>query len=456
MMKSKLLRGIAATLAALMIVSSVSKDISVKAYAEELETEEVVEVVAEETPVYEAAEEVAEEKVEAVAYEADADAAAADDGEEKEDDTTGGEEKEEEKVEEPVKGPTLVAYFYFMLDGKDKTSTNKNDYMYAGEGSATLPANYDIDKHGRIYADLTADTNEVKQYVIQLPDEDALHKGVTLVYGEDIQKGSYEFVEQTLTSSRDSVDYELKMLPVKNALHIDGIIKFKKTLTIYYVYAETNEVIDTTSTMILPGKPFSINSIRVEGYTASDAVVSGLMEDEDMTKYVYYSKNVPLPDPEPIPTPIPQPEPTPTPEPQPEPTPEPTPEPEPVPTPEPQPEPTPVPGPAPTPTPTPTPVVEPTPEPVVEPTPEPVVEPVDVPAVEPVGEVVIEDEAAPLAPADKTLEIEDEPTPLAAEDHCFIHWIILLTTLIYGLYAVIRGITIKKENEEDEKAVENN
>jgi len=81
------------------------------------------------------------------------------------------------------------------------------------------------------------------------------------------------------------------------------------------------------------------------------------------------------------------------------------------------------------------------PEVVIEPEPAPLA-----PTVE------IEPETVPLAPA---VEIEEEPTPLAAADHCLIHWIVLLTALIYGAYATVRGISLKKENEEQAEQAQN-
>ena len=52
--------------------------------------------------------------------------------------------------------------------------------------------------------------------------------------------------------------------------------------------------------------------------------------------------------------------------------------------------------------------------------------------------------------ADDTKNIEDEATPLAAtEDNCFIHWIILVLTLVCGAYNLVRAFVRKSKNSED-------
>ena len=68
----------------------------------------------------------------------------------------------------------------------------------------------------------------------------------------------------------------------------------------------------------------------------------------------------------------------------------------------------------------------------------------------------IADEQTPLADAaddtvaDDTKNIEDNATPLAAtEDNCFIHWIILILTLVCGVYNLIRAFVRKRKNSEE-------
>ena len=52
--------------------------------------------------------------------------------------------------------------------------------------------------------------------------------------------------------------------------------------------------------------------------------------------------------------------------------------------------------------------------------------------------------------ADDTKNIEDEATPLAAtEDNCIIHWIILILTLVCGVYNLVRAFVRKSKNSED-------
>lgn len=109
-----------------------------------------------------------------------------------------------------------------------------------------------------------------------------------------------------------------------------------------------------------------------------------------------------------------------------------------------------------------TPTVVPTTPTVVPPT--PVVE--EVPEVEPevVPEVEIPEEETPMAEAPEEVpevtpvvvpevEIAEEDTPLAA-GHCFIHWIILLDTLIYAAYVALRATQNARELKDEKNAVE--
>lgn len=68
----------------------------------------------------------------------------------------------------------------------------------------------------------------------------------------------------------------------------------------------------------------------------------------------------------------------------------------------------------------------------------------------PADEVVeIADEGTPLAPAEtETAEIGEEETPLAvsADAMCYIHWIILILTLLFAVYSGVRGYARHQEN----------
>ena len=68
-------------------------------------------------------------------------------------------------------------------------------------------------------------------------------------------------------------------------------------------------------------------------------------------------------------------------------------------------------------------------------------------AVEP-AEVEIPEEETPLASTPAETEIEEEPVPEVAPSHCVIHWIILLISLVYAAYAVLRAMQNKRELDE--------
>ena len=78
---------------------------------------------------------------------------------------------------------------------------------------------------------------------------------------------------------------------------------------------------------------------------------------------------------------------------------------------------------------------------------------------QPVAQTVIEEEATPLAPVateepeqgitattnNNVVSIEDEAAPLAASANCWIHWLILLLTVVYTAYELIRCINRNKK-----------
>lgn len=78
---------------------------------------------------------------------------------------------------------------------------------------------------------------------------------------------------------------------------------------------------------------------------------------------------------------------------------------------------------------------------------------------QPVAQTVIEEETTPLAPAateepeqgitattnNNVVSIEDEAAPLAASANCWIHWLILLLTVVYTAYELIRCINRNKK-----------
>lgn len=78
---------------------------------------------------------------------------------------------------------------------------------------------------------------------------------------------------------------------------------------------------------------------------------------------------------------------------------------------------------------------------------------------QPVAQTVIEEETTPLAPAateepeqgitattnNNVVSIEDEAAPLASSANCWIHWLILLLTVVYTAYELIRCINRNKK-----------
>ncbi len=63
------------------------------------------------------------------------------------------------------------------------------------------------------------------------------------------------------------------------------------TLTIHYVYAGGGEAAPDYSATVAYGARYSVTSPTIEGYTASQTVVSGTMPDDDVTVTVTYTAN---------------------------------------------------------------------------------------------------------------------------------------------------------------------
>ena len=70
--------------------------------------------------------------------------------------------------------------------------------------------------------------------------------------------------------------------------------------------------------------------------------------------------------------------------------------------------------------------------------------------------VVLEDEEVPLANVtddnakQEVTALEDEAAPLAAnpagEDNCIIHWIMMILTIVFAGYNVVRAVLRQKRN----------
>ncbi|MCQ2520377.1 MAG: InlB B-repeat-containing protein [Lachnospiraceae bacterium] len=129
------------------------------------------------------------------------------------------------------------AYYYFLLDGKDKSSTNKRDYMYAGRGQVVVPDGFALDQSRR-YGDYS-------RYIITGPAQTDVERGVKKVYG-DIPSSDYTLTWNTLTSAAPSVDFDYNTITNDYAIHIDGVITVVKAGVTYKVTKPDGSVSENT------------------------------------------------------------------------------------------------------------------------------------------------------------------------------------------------------------------
>ncbi len=116
-----------------------------------------------------------------------------------------------------------IAHFYFVLPGKDNTSTNSRDYMYAGDGTAIIRDEF---KEGiRMY---DGSDYDISKDVVTVPTDAAIRKGLESFY--DGKEGrdkydpswSYDIRWYTYLFAAGSVGYDYQTMTNEIRVHIDA------------------------------------------------------------------------------------------------------------------------------------------------------------------------------------------------------------------------------------------
>lgn len=75
-------------------------------------------------------------------------------------------------------------------------------------------------------------------------------------------------------------------------LEFEAIVIKKYKLTIAYVYENGSVAAESKISELVPGESYSVESPAVNGYTADNAVISGIMSEQDTVYTVVYKKNL--------------------------------------------------------------------------------------------------------------------------------------------------------------------
>lgn len=162
---------------------------------------------------------------------------------------------------------TTLAYFYFLLPGKDsKVDQSKTDYMYAGDGSITVPTGlgdrwYQGETHNGAKFD-------IGDYVVVPPTDEEIRRGLQSYYngqsGRDTYSSEWTYTYEYLvmTTPRASVGYDYENLDPSSAYHVDIqlVIDKKDKASVGYRVLEPDATMSTRSVEHQKGTTVEINS----------------------------------------------------------------------------------------------------------------------------------------------------------------------------------------------------
>ena len=169
-------------------------------------------------------------------------------------------------IGEAASQPSL-AYFYFLLPGKDsKVDQSKTDYMYAGDGSITVPTGlgdrwYQGETHNGAKFD-------IGDYVVVPPTDEEIRRGLQSYYngqsGRDTYSSEWTYTYEYLvmTTPRASVGYDYENLDPSSAYHVDIqlVIDKKDKASVGYRVLEPDATMSTRSVEHQKGTTVEINS----------------------------------------------------------------------------------------------------------------------------------------------------------------------------------------------------
>lgn len=166
-----------------------------------------------------------------------------------------------------VTAATELAYFYFLLPGKDSTvNQSKTDYMYAGDGSITVPTGlgdrwYQGETHNGAKFD-------IGDYVVVPPTDEEIRRGLQAYYngqdGRDTYNSEWTYTYEYLvmTTPRASVGYDYENLDPSSAYHVDIqlVIDKKDKASVGYRVLNPNGDVSTRSVEHQKNTTVEINS----------------------------------------------------------------------------------------------------------------------------------------------------------------------------------------------------
>ena len=166
---------------------------------------------------------------------------------------------------------TVQAYFYFALPGKSSTSTNVNDYMYAGDGTIAIPDGFDhTTNNSRWYnGDWHNDSRfNLDSYIVEPPSDAEIRKGLETYYngqnGRDQYNPSWTYTIEwtTMVGNTDSVGYDYGRLDPYTVPHVDCriTVNTETSATLAYEVRQPDGSLVTNSTVHDKGDTVRLNS----------------------------------------------------------------------------------------------------------------------------------------------------------------------------------------------------
>ena len=177
------------------------------------------------------------------------------------------------------------ALFYFVLEGKSNTSTNANDYMFAGPdysndtavyGEVIIPDGFGGASRWYVGSQLSTD---IDSYIIDGTTDAAIRKGLDQAYDDYDSRWEYTIDWTTLSFAGSSVGYykdwngNYITISSQQVLHVDGAVILDKETTagIQYVVTNPDREVVTASKTHNKGEAVEINStVRDSGNFTTD------------------------------------------------------------------------------------------------------------------------------------------------------------------------------------------
>ncbi len=171
------------------------------------------------------------------------------------------------------------AYFYFVLPGKSSTSTDANDYMYAGSGQVSIPSGFDYTNNKTRWSNGSNHNNApfvVEDYVVKMPSDQAIRQGLREYYGNEYNDNwTYEITYLNLVGQSTSTGYKRENLIPFTRCHVDMAITINRNdqVAFNYLIQQPDGSVVSNSTMHKKSTTDSVqvnSSVKDSGSFATD------------------------------------------------------------------------------------------------------------------------------------------------------------------------------------------